>query len=138
MIVTQHARFTAMFRLLRQNDVVDIQDRLPFHRLEQEWQRHCGLRRADLLRTIEEMTLSGVFRQREISEGIAIELTDRGMLKMQRWLRPFGEFHWANPVGALIQQFNTRRVLARARQRTRRSTTPSKPRSSPGERRSIA
>lgn len=118
MKVTQHVRFTALFRLLGQNGVIGIQDRVPFHRLEQEWRRFCGLRRADLTIAVEELTGLGAFRRIDTAEGPAIELTDRGVFRMHYWLQRFAGFSWHAPLNSLGEQVNTRRVLARARQRT--------------------
>lgn len=139
MIVTQHARFTAMFRVLRKNNIVGVHDRWPFHCLDQEWSRDCGLRHADLLRTVDELVLGGGFRLCEISEGFAIELTDRGVLQMQRRPQPSGRFRWVDRISELSQQINTTRVLAWAKQRiSRGAMTAAKPRIPESERRSMA
>ena len=133
MKVTQHARFTALFRLLWQNGVVGIQDRVPFHRLEQEWRRFCGLRRADLTNAVEELTGLGAFRRHDSDEGPVIELTDRGVFRMQYWLQRFAGFTWHAPIGSLGEQVNTHHVLWRARQRTEGWRAAANP--APGERR---
>jgi|GEM_PF-7099847 len=139
MIVTQHARFIAFFRLLRENDIVGIQDALPFHVLEQEWHHRCGLRRTDLICSIDELILCGSLRQFIGEDGTTLELTDRGVLHMREWLEALPHFRWSKPIESVSQYFNTHRVLARAQQRTvRRIITGPNQFPPSGDRRSMA
>lgn len=122
MIVTREARCIALFRLLHQNGVRGIHNALSFYRLEQSWHSECGLRRADLLRTIEELVLSGSLLRHFGESGMMLELTDRGVIQMQHWLEPFPGFRWTEPLHSLALQLQTRRVLARAHERTMQRT----------------
>lgn len=122
MIVTQHARYTALFRLLQKRSLVGIRARIPLHRLEQDWFDNCGLRMADLRNSLQELEAGG-FISRDISNGIVfVELSDRGMLKMNDWCKPQGFTTWLLHPSRLAEHLRTARILSRARERCLRRT----------------
>lgn len=125
MLVTQHARHTALYRALVQHEVTAALDRVEFHKLDRDWERNCGLRRADLLNSIKELELSGVIVQRLGSEGALIELTDRGALQMPAAASLFRGFRWSQPVDGLLVAINSASILARARKRCSRRSRAS-------------
>lgn len=120
MLVTQHACHTALYRMFEQSGVTKVLDQVEFHRLDAGWQQSCGLRRADLLRSISEFTQTGLIVQRAGTEGAVIELTDRGSLQMARRATPFRTFRWSQPIAGLNEALNTASILLRAHWRSRR------------------
>lgn len=91
---------------------------LSFHRLEQQWRWYCGLRRGDLVATLDELRESGALVSEASGDGLRFSLTERGHAELRAWQRPLPGFDWARPVESLQVWLNTRRVLARARDRT--------------------
>jgi len=120
MIVTQHARFTAMSQVLWDNQILEINDEILFSQLETDWLQLTGLRRSDLILTLDELIRNSGILQSTSGSGVAIELQDRGVLIMQRFNRPFVDYRWTSPISSLWHQFNTAHVLASARRRFHR------------------
>jgi len=120
MLVTQHARHTALYRVLRGQGVRGVRDRIEFDRLERAWERYCGLRRADLTQSIAELVASGALLQYSGPDGMVLEVGDRGSLPMQSRLLLFREVRWGLPLAGLRQALHSALTLFRARLRTRR------------------
>ncbi len=117
MNVTQHARYTALFHLLRQRGFGSICDRIVLHALEQDWLDHCGLRLADLNLSLDELISAGALA-RGVSNGTAfVELTDRGVLALNDWIGRPSLLGWLRKLARMPQLINTAQVLARARKR---------------------
>jgi len=120
MLVTRHARHTALYRVMKQQGLRRLFDRIEFHKLDRAWERRCGLRRADLLNSISELVAAGQLLQFPGPEGALIEVTDRGSLQLQPALPLFRAFTWATPLDSLREALHTAITLFRARLRTRR------------------
>ncbi|WP_293369872.1 hypothetical protein [Nevskia sp.] len=120
MLVTLHARHTAMYRVLRQQGLSRTADRIEFHKLDRAWERRCGLRRADLLEAIAELSLAGVITQTSGSEGTVIEVTEHGSLQLQRGAHLLRGFSWSQPLASAAEALHTAVTLYRAGLRTRR------------------
>jgi hypothetical protein len=120
MLVTLHARHTAMYRLLRQLGLRAAGDRIEFHRLDGSWARDCGLRRNDLINTLSELAISGQITQTPGPEGTVIHVTDRGSLKLQAPLPLLRAIRLADLRESLAEAVQTAVTLVRARLRSRR------------------
>ncbi len=120
MLVTRHARHTALYRVMKQQGLRCLFDRVEFHKLDRAWERRCGLRRADLLNSINELVAAGQLLQFPGPEGAVIEVTDRGSLQLQPALPLFRTLSWSAPVDELLEILHTAITLVRARLRTRR------------------
>lgn len=119
MHVTRHARHTALYRIMKQQGLRRLSDRVEFHKLDRAWERRCGLRRADLLNSIGELTAAGDLLQSSGPEGAVIEVTDRGSRSLQPALPLLHAFRWTRPVDSALQVLHTAVTLFRARLRTR-------------------
>jgi len=120
MLVTRHARHTALYRVMKQQGLRCASDRVAFHKLDRAWERRCGLRRPDLLNSINELVVAGQLVQVLGPEGAMIEVTERGSRELQSVLPLFRALSWHAPVGALREVLHTAITLLRARLRTRR------------------
>lgn len=120
MLVTQHARHTALYRVLREEGVRGVRDSIAFDRLERAWERSCGLRRVDLTASISELVACGAFVQFQGPDGPMLEVSDRGSLPMQPPLLLFREFRWSAPLDSLWRALHSATTLFRARLRMRR------------------
>ncbi|HET7798745.1 hypothetical protein [Nevskia sp.] len=118
MKVTRHARHIAFFRMLPALSIAVRGELLSFHRLEQQWRWYCGLRRGDLVATLDELREAGALVSEASGDGLRFSLTERGRSLMQEWQRPLAGFDWSRPIGSLQEWLNTRRVLTKARDRT--------------------
>lgn len=120
MLVTRHARHTALYRVMKQQGLRRLFDRVEFHKLDRAWERRCGLRRSDLLISISELTAEGQLQQFPGPEGAVIEVTDRGSLQLQPVLPLFRSFRWSEPLASAREVLDSAITLLRARLRTRR------------------
>lgn len=120
MLVTPHARHTALLRVMRGQGLRGVRDHIAFHTLDRAWERRCGLRRGDLTSSIGDLVASGALLQYPGPEGAVIEVTDRGCLQLQPRLLLFREFRWSAPLASLRLVLHTAITLFRARLRTRR------------------
>lgn len=127
MLVTQHARHTALYRIMRGQGVRGVCDRIAFQQLERVWECECGLRRADLTTSIRELVDSGALLQHPGPDGPVLEVGDRGCLPLQPRLLLLRDFRWTAPLASLALALQSAVTLFRARLRTRhllrRSTT---------------
>lgn len=127
MKVTRHARHIAFFRMLPSLSIAVRGELLSFHRLEQQWRWYCGLRRGDLVTTLDELRQAGALVSEASGDGLRFSLTDHGRQMMRDWERPLAGFDWSHPVESAKEVLNTRRVLSRARDRTWAIPKPAKP-----------
>lgn len=128
MIVTQHTCHAALYRLLKKMDIVETGDPIELRRLDQEWKQFCGLRLADLHRSISDLSLRGLLIRRDVDDTTTlIQLTEQGSLAVKRNARPLGDFRWSSPAHSFIEMMNTASTLRRARRRysVRKTTTTS-------------
>ena len=116
MVVTQHARYTALFQLLRQNWCGVLGTPIALPALEQAWTDGTGLRIGDLHQSLEELIAEGCATSTGSDDDMLVTLSDRGMLKMNAWQEPLGLLAWLGSSD-LSLRINTIRVLAQARAR---------------------
>lgn len=120
MIVTQHTCHSAFYRLLKKLNIVDTGDQIELRRLDQEWKQSCGLRLADLHRSITDLSLKGLLIRRESDDATKlIQLTEQGSLAVKRNAQFLGDFRWSSPAHSFFEMLNTASTLRRARRRYR-------------------
>ena len=126
MIITQHARHTAFYRLLRELKVVGFHSRIAAHDLKLAWARLIGLRMTDLEDTLEELRARGELTSVANASFPTLNLTDRGVIQMDHLLYPW-RISWPHPIENFAAQINTQRVLAQVRRRHRQRAKNIKP-----------
>ncbi len=121
MIITQHARHTAFYRLLRDLKVVGFHSRIAVNDLKLAWARQVGLRVTDFEDTIEELRARDELICVASASVPTLNLTDRGVIQMNHLLYPW-RISWPNPIENFAAQIQTQRVLAQVRRRHRQRT----------------
>jgi len=123
MIVTPQACRLALYRLFRQLRIKEARSQFEMQTLVSEWKQSCGLRLADLQRAIAALQLQGRLGRIDRDDGTTIiQLTDRGLMEIQRssWL--LVDFDWSAPIGSLLSGLQSDSILRRARRRYQQGT----------------
>lgn len=119
MKITQHARRTAFFRLLRDLGILGFHHRIAVNDLRRAWSVRSGLRMSAFHDTLTELRRRGEAVCSDGVETAMFNLTDRGVIQAELVLYPW-RIAWPNPIERLTTQLHTQHVLSQVRRRHRR------------------